>query len=446
MVEPDRKTAVKKKTEPQSEGRRLKGWRCRVISGEETGVEAMIGTVPLMLGASSSCDITLTDATVSRKHAQISLVKDGIQIRDMGSTNGIFYRSSKVESITITSDARIQLGNSEIEIALPKTPPIPASTRFRFGGLIGQSLPMRQIFSVLERAGPTDVTILIEGASGTGKEVAARGIHDHSPRADKPFVVVDCCASTEHLIESHLFGHRAGSFTGATSDRKGAFQEANGGTIFLDELGELPLASQGKLLRALEAQTVQPVGSDRPIQVNVRVIAATNRDLEQMVRERRFRFDLYHRLAVVNIRMPSLVDHVEDIPLLIRHFYEGRGVDSGEISGENLTPLMQYDWPGNVRELRNVLERAWVLSGPNGARFQNLPLLIGGATTEIPPNAIDTTLQFKEAKERWIDYYEKRYISAIFAEHGGNISQAAGHAGINRNHFKKLLIKHEILC
>lgn len=449
LLEPDRITTVKKDGTAPSEAllQRTHRWICRLVSEETHEQSRAVGSTPIVLGADPSCDLVLSDATVSRKHAEIFLAADGIRIRDLGSTNGTFYRSSKVDQITVTGDTEIRLGNTVVEILSDSGPSLPAGERRRFGGLIGESIPMRQIFSLLELVSPTEATVLINGESGTGKEIAARGIHDHSMRAKKPFVVVDCCSSPESLVESHLFGHRAGAFTGAVAERKGAFLEANGGTIFLDELGELPLPAQGKLLRVLEARTVQPVGSDRAVPVDVRVIAATHRDLLQMVREKKFRFDLYHRLAVVSFAMPALRSHIEDIPLLVRHFYEGRGMDPGAVDGENLRALRQYDWPGNVRELRNVLERAWVLSGPDGAPFRNLALFLGRGSG-VPPASlpdIDTHLPFKEAKERWNDLFEARYVAEIYKDAGENISNAAKRADINRNHMRKLLLKHGII-
>jgi DNA-binding NtrC family response regulator len=289
--------------------------------------------------------------------------------------------------------------------------------------------------------------VIIEGESGTGKELAARAIHDHSPRAKKPFVVVDCSATQEQLIDSHLYGHVRGAFTGAVSTRRGAFAEASGGTVFLDEIGELPLATQSKLLRAIEAQTVQPLGSDKSVKVDARVVAATNRNLNQMVEQGTFRFDLYQRLAVVHIQIPPLRERLEDLPALIKHFYEGRGAVPGPIAGENLKKMEAHDWPGNVRELRNVLERAWVLGGTGtmGTQFSLLQPWMQLSGRSQPAGSVDTTLPFKEAKERWNEEFERRYLAAVIRESGGNISRAARQAGINRNHLRKLLEKYGLL-
>ncbi len=422
-----------------------------VMTGLSTQSLAAIGTRPIVLGADGSCDIVLTDATVSRKHAEIQVTADGILVRDLGSTNGTFVRGMRVETAVLTTESSVRLGNANLTVLPCARPMVPASDRRRFGSMIGQSVAMREAFAVFELAAPTEVTVLIEGESGTGKELAASALHDHSPRAKGPFVVVDCSAAHDQLLDSQLFGHKTGAFTGASHERKGAFIEAHGGTLFLDELGELPLLCQAKLLRALEARTVQPLGSDRSVAVDVRVIAATNRDLSAMVEAKQFRFDLFHRLAVVHLRIPPLRERLEDIPLLVRHFYEGRGIDPGEIAGENLRRLECHEWPGNVRELRNALERAFVLSGPHSGKFSALNIMFGslGHTVAQPQGSgnlyIDTTLPFKEAKEAWNDQFERRYIATVWEEHERNISRAAEHSGINRNHFRKLLEKHGLI-
>ncbi|MBT8492456.1 MAG: sigma 54-interacting transcriptional regulator [Deltaproteobacteria bacterium] len=434
--------ATRQRTAPRS-------WVLKLVGPDGEVQQFSVGARPITVGAHRECDIILDDPKVSRKHAQLSAKPDGVVIRDLGSTNGTWWQGSRITEVVVANGSQIRFGATSATVSAGEAPTVPPSKRDRFGGLVGSSLPMRELFAVLELAGPTDATILIEGESGTGKEVAARAIHDHSPRADVPLVVVDCSAISEQLIESHLFGHVKGAFTGASTDRKGAFLEANGGTIFLDEIGELPLSAQTKLLRVLEAQTVQPVGSDRPVSVNTRVLAATHRDLSAMVEHKQFRFDLFYRLAVVHVHIPPLRERPGDLAPLIRHFYEGRGSDPGPVDGPNLETLQGYAWPGNVRELRNVLERAWALSGvPGGGAFRGLRLWMHAsagparASTESP---IDTNLPFKDAKEAWNDQFERRYLSEVFERFGGNITHASEHAGINRRHFRTLLRKHGII-
>jgi DNA-binding NtrC family response regulator len=421
-----------------------RSWVCRVTSGKEEGRTVTVGGRRVLVGADAACDLILSDPTVSRNHVELQASPDGIRVRDLGSTNGTYYQSSRLTEAVLPGGASIRVGEITIQFLASSPVVVPPSNRKRFGGLVGESLLMRELFAVLDLASPTEATILIEGESGTGKELAARAIHDHSHHAQGPFVVLDCSATQETLIESQMFGHCRGAFTGAVSKRNGAFAEANKGTLFLDEVGELPIASQAKLLRAIEAHTISPLGSDQSVNVDVRVIAATNRDLHCMVEQKTFRFDLFQRLAVVYVRIPSLRERLEDLTCLIRNFYEGRSVDPGEVAGENLQKMKQVDWPGNIRELRNVLERAWVLSGEGTPKFQDLRLWFQQTSEASQAEPMDIGLPFKEAKEKWIEKFEQRYIASLFSSCNHNISEAARIAGINRNHFSKLLAKYGI--
>ncbi len=440
---------------------------CRVTSGDRVIEEIALGARPIQIGAARECDLVLSDPQVSRRHAELQLCPEGVRVRDHESTNGTFWQGTRITEAVVPIGAAVRVGGTTLRFLAADAPSVPPSERRRFGGMVGQSLAMRELFAVLELAAPSEATVLVEGESGTGKELAARALHDHSPRARVPLVVVDCSAVSESLLDSQLFGHVRGAFTGAQTDRKGAFVEASGGTVFLDEIGELPLPAQAKLLRVLEARTVQPVGSDRPVAVDTRVVAATHRDLPRMVEEKQFRFDLYYRLAVVHVAIPPLRDRLDDLPELVAHFYEGRGVDPGPIAGENLARLQRYSWPGNVRELRNQLERAWTMAGPGGARFADLALWLGSAGPAglaarglavdalapglpAPPSAavdlaIDASRPFKEAKERWLEVFERRYLEQVFADAERNISRASVRAGINRRHFRNLLRKHGII-
>jgi DNA-binding NtrC family response regulator len=407
-----------------------------------------LGARPVVVGAHASCDLVLADPQVSRRHAELAVLPEGIRIKDLGSTNGTWWQGTRVGELVVPSGATVQFGATPVRIAAAEAPSLPPSEQDHFGAIAGKSVAMRELFAVLEMAAPSEATVLIEGESGTGKELAARAIHDASGRANAPFVVVDCSAITESLFDAHLFGHVRGAFTGADRDRKGAFVEASGGTLFLDELGELPLSAQAKLLRVLEAQTVQPVGADRSVQVDTRVVAATHRDLSRMVAAKQFRFDLFYRLAVVHVALPPLRERLEDLPHLIATFYQRRGTDAGPIDGDNLERMRRHAWPGNVRELRNVLERAWALTGSGGPspRFRELRLWLDPSAA--PPHlseVIDTALPFKEAKERWNDHFERRYVSMVFTSNANNVTRAAEHAGLSRRHFRELLYKHGIV-
>ncbi len=408
--------------------------------------QATIGARPIIVGAHSSCDLVIDDPQVSRRHAEISRLETGLRIRDLGSTNGSFWQSSRLSDVVVPPGSTIRFGNTHVRIVSSDIPVVPPSKRTRFGGLVGHSASMREMFGILELVAPTEVSLLIQGPSGTGKELAARAVHDHSARASGPMVVVDCGAIAENLISSHLFGHVRGAFTGADTERKGAFVEARGGTIFLDEIGELPLAAQATLLRVLEDRTVQPVGSDRRIQIDARIIAATHRNLADMVAQETFRFDLFYRLAVVHVVAPSLAERPDDIAPLVANFYEGRGLDPGPIDGPNLERLRSHSWPGNVRELRNVLERAWALAGTQGARFAALQLwLHGGDALPTHKPTVDIDVPFKEAKEEWVAVFEREYLSQLFNACGGNITHTAQRAGINRRHIRSLLRKHGLV-
>lgn len=411
---------------------------------DQTATKVGLGARPLVIGAHSTCDVVLVDPQVSRRHAELSMAPDGIRLKDLGSTNGTWYQGTRVTEVVVPAGATVKVGNTPLRISGADTMALPPSEHDHFGQMAGLSVAMRELFAVLEMAAPTDATVLIEGESGTGKELAARAIHDASLRKAGPFIVVDCSAIAENLIDSQLFGHVKGAFTGAERERKGAFVEATGGTLFLDELGELPLPAQAKLLRALEAQTVQPVGADRPVKVDTRVVAATHRDLSRMVAAKEFRFDLFYRLAVVHVALPALRDRLEDLPHLIRTFYARRGSDPGPIDGDNLDRMRRYAWPGNIRELRNALERAWALSP--SAMFRELRLWLDASAA--PPSVgevVDTSLGFKEAKERWNDHFERRYVSQVFASAAGNVTRAAEHAGLSRRHFRELLYKHGVI-
>jgi DNA-binding NtrC family response regulator len=408
----------------------------KVTAGSASAEQILVGGREVILGSDPSCEFVLRDPKVSRKHLSLQVVAEGLRVRDLGSTNGTFLDGVRVMDSIAPATSAIRVGDVQLRAFAAPSPTIDPSKRTRFGGLVGESLGMREVFAILERASPTEATVLIQGESGTGKEIAARAIHDHSRRASGPFVVFDCAAASEQLLESQIFGHKKGAFTNSITDRLGAFAAANDGTIFLDEIGELPLPAQMKLLRALESRTVQPLGSDEPVAVDTRLVAATHRDLVSMVDQGAFRADLFHRLAVVHLSVPSLRDHLDDLPCLIRTFYEGTGVDPGPIDGENLDLLARYPWPGNIRELKNTIERAWVMGGVQP--FAQLELTMG-AMAVVQPDIIDIHLPFKEAKERLVASFERRYLAAVMELCGNSIQKAADHAQIHRNHFTKLI-------
>jgi transcriptional regulator with GAF, ATPase, and Fis domain len=418
--------------------------RLLVLSGPDQGKELELERGTYLIGKAPGCALVLTDSAVSRQHLEIRLTESGVVVKDLDSTNGSFFGGAKFSTLTVGAGAIITVGGSELKLTSAERarPAILPSSADRFGRLIGRSLRMREVYAMLERVAQSDVAVLIEGETGTGKELCAEAIHSAGARANKPFVICDLAGISRSLIESELFGHVRGAFTGADRDREGAFAAAHGGTIFIDEVGELELDAQPRLLRALEQRKVKPVGAASWRDVDVRVIAATNRDLREEVRAARFRDDLYHRLAVVRITLPPLRERKEDIPLLVHAFLDGRGI---RVPDETLALLHDYDWPGNVRELKNVIERGVSLMG--GAE-ELVPSLLGlERPIGQPPSAPWATIGtegFREAKERLIAAWERDYVTQLLKRTGGNVSQAAREGGIDRVYLHRLMKKHAI--
>src|SRR5215510_12203775 len=329
---------------------RLRRCRVEVVTGADAGLIRDIEASVIRIGARRGNDVQLTDSKVSGLHCEIRLDDRGYRLRDLDSTNGTYVSQLRINVVYIQPGAQIALGG----------------TRLRFeplGSMIGRSVKMRELFARLEKLARTDTTVLITGETGAGKELVAEALHDHSPREKGPFVVLDCGSIPPNLIESELFGHERGAFTGAAASYAGAFERAHGGTVFLDEIGELPLGMQPKLLRVLERKEVRRVGAAKAIEVDIRVVAATNRDLGVEVNRGRFREDLYYRLAVARVHVPPLRERKDDLPLLIEHILATTpNGETASIAQETIDLMMKHDWPGNVRELRNVIERAVLLS------------------------------------------------------------------------------------
>jgi transcriptional regulator with GAF, ATPase, and Fis domain len=362
---------------------RLSRFSLTVISGQEESRVFEFDDGPVRIGTlPDECAVTLRDELVSRRHCQIVRDGDTYLLQDLQSTNGTFVWGVRVREVYLTPGTEFTVGETRIQFAaVSEAVKITPTAQPRLGSAVGSSVQMREIFSVIEKLAHTDTTVVIEGETGTGKDVVARTIHETSRRAKRPFVVFDCSAVPEHLIESELFGHEKGSFTGAIMAREGLFELASGGTIFLDELGELSLDLQPKLLRVLENRQIRRVGSSRTTTIDVRVIAATNRRLDDEVREGRFREDLFYRLSVVRIFLPPLRERLMDIPLLVEHFLStapfNRGAD-GKQRALSLDPqvydaLSRHAWPGNVRELLNVLERACSFTSGPTITLDDLP-------------------------------------------------------------------------
>ncbi len=347
--------------DPRTGTLRARRYRVTLVSGEESGYSLQLEG-PLTLGTSLDAGLPLKDATVSRYHLELLPRGDGVHVRDLGSTNGTYLGGLRLSDAVIEEEVTLTVGMTRLKISVDEEDLGRPPALTTFGSVIGRSPPMQQLFGVLSRVAPTDSTILLRGETGTGKELIARAIHQASTRRAAPFVVVDCASVAPTLIESEFFGHVKGAFTGAVSDRDGAFLSANGGTVFLDEIGELPLELQPKLLRVLEAGTVRRVGDDHSRSVDVRVIAASHRDLERAVTDNTFRRDLFFRLCVVPVEIPALRSRREDIGALAHHFAE-RALRGVRLPQRFLQALEQRHWAGNVRELRNVVERAIAIYG-----------------------------------------------------------------------------------
>ncbi len=418
-----------------------------VVSGPDEGREVPLeGTVEI--GADAACGLTLQDSAVSRRHAQVTSAAGRVTVKDTGSRNGVFICGVRVKEAVLSLGAVLTIGKSAITIQ-PRwyRREVAPSTHREFGELLGESVAMREIFAILERVADTEVPLLVEGESGTGKELVARSVHKASRRATKPYVVFDCGSVPADLAESELFGHKKGAFSGATSDRAGAFQRAHEGTLCLDELGELPLELQPKLLRALESGEIKPVGDDTTRKVDVRIIASTNRDLHAEVSRGRFRSDVLYRLDVVKIRMPPLRQRPEDIPALLARLLEGKLPPEDAIAGENLGVLTGYAWPGNVRELRNTLARAVALANRPGqplASFKDLVFNLGPASSapatigsEFP--GVSVPLPYKTAKAQLLLGFDRAYTAALLERHNNNVQQAAAAAELSRKHLYELM-------
>jgi transcriptional regulator with GAF, ATPase, and Fis domain len=412
-----------------------------VLSGASKGLSRVLGE-GLRIGKAPDNDLVLSDDTVSRHHCELARTAEGVRVRDLGSTNGTRVQGARVTEAVVPPGTVLKVG--EVEIVLrpgARNVEVMPSDKTHFGSALGQSLAMRTIFGVLERIAPTDATVLLEGETGTGKDVLARAIWSESARAQGPFVVVDCGAVSYSLIESELFGHERGAFTGAVAARQGAFELAEGGTVFLDEIGELPLDVQPKLLRVLETREYRRVGGNRLMRTDVRVVAATKRNLHREVQAGKFREDLYFRLAVVPITVPALRGRRDDIPMLVEHILKsgGGGLAVGE---ETMQTLVAHDWPGNVRELRNVLERAVYLARATGQGELSLVSLPMSGSGGGDVFHFDASRSYRETRARYDAEFERRYVKWLLGRHAGNVSAAARDAKMDRKHLHDMAKKH----
>ncbi|MCC6747209.1 MAG: sigma 54-interacting transcriptional regulator [Deltaproteobacteria bacterium] len=462
-----------------------------VVSGPDRGASCAVELERITVGTAKDNDLVLSDAGVSRRHLQLQVHDTGYLVRDLDSTNGTFHRGARVREVLLGLGAELRLADTVLRLEPGEQLSKGLGPRQSFGRLVGSSPAMQKLYGVLARVAPSDVTVLIQGETGSGKELVAEEIHRNSPRHAESYVVVDCGALPGNLIESELFGHERGAFTGAVSDRAGAFERANGGTVFLDEIGELPLELQTRLLRVLDARTVKRLGSNVSRKIDVRLVAATNRELGEEVKRGAFRRDLYYRLAVVRLEVPPLRKRPEDLPLLARHFLLQAGAADPDavLTPELLEVLRSRRFRGNVRELRNLVERAIMIA--DGA---DLELGSVQSISEIPeeeaeevadepapasrstppplPRALSVRAtapevvlpgrpvlptegwlartipedllgrEYRDAKQLLLHQFETLYLGRLVERHGQNISAIAREAGLDRHMMRRLLRKH----
>ncbi len=412
------------------------------IARMSDGTEVTIDVDPVVVGRDEGAQIRLSDPEVSAAHCELRAVNEGVLVRDLGSTNGTFVAGLRVREGVITTRSELIVGQSRITIEPTAKQRVDVGFSDRFFDLVGSSPRMRRVFGVLEKVARTPLSILILGETGTGKEVVARSVHLASERKDGPFVVVDCGSIPQSLAESLLFGHEKGAFTGATERRKGALAEAHGGTLFLDELGELPIDLQPKLLRALAERQVKRVGGSSFEPIDVRVLAATRRDLSAEMNAGRFRSDLYFRIAQVRIELPPLRERLDDLPMLVEEVCKrcGREEASGVVLDWIERRLGTYDWPGNVRELVNVVQVA--------ATLADTPEAIDDVLTLARDSVVDAPQRpqtaFAEAKRRAIAAFEREYFTQLARAAKGNVSEMARQSGMERHHVRAYLRKYGI--
>lgn len=417
---------------------KLPALEVRLRRDQETVTAAPLELRPLVIGSGSDCDLITPDRSVSRRHCSVQLLPDGVLVRDFGSKNGTLIRGVLIREALLPLNEEAVIGHSSFEIAQSgQETTVALSDGASFGGVLGASVIMRSVFAKLQAAAKTDETVLLLGETGTGKGSLACAIHDQSPRRAGPFVTLDCGAVPADLMEDELFGHVKGAFTGATADRPGLLLTANGGTMFLDEVGELPTALQTKLLRVMDTREFWPLGGKQTMRVDVRFIGATHRNLKTRMASSEFRADLYFRLAVLEVHVPPLRERRSDVLLLIQHF-------SGELDPPRklsdwpphvLELLQSYAWPGNVRELKNAVVRFAILPDMAAAGMPG--------TGAAAPDASWLDLPLKSARQEAITDFERRYLLHKLSENAGNVTAAAKAMGVSRQLVHRMLARYE---
>jgi len=413
-----------------------------VEAGPDRGRSFELDKAVVRIGSGDQADVRLTDRAVSRLHCELTIDGATLRLRDLGSKNGTWVGKCRIYEADVAAGTQVRVGETTLVLGVEKRPTRKAVWQGgdHYGSLFGASPAMHRLYLMLERLAASREPVLVRGESGTGKELVARALHERGPRPDGPFVIVDGGALSRTLAEAELFGHARGAFTGAATARAGALERAHGGTLFIDEIGELPLELQPTLLRFLEEGTVQRLGESARKHVEVRVVAATHRPLERMMNEGTFREDLYHRLAVVELRVPPLRDRLADVPLIARAILAELAPNDAELAAtveRALAERARHRWSGNVRELRNLVRRIVALGEADG-----LPIVASPDAPGDTPEPPRVDLPMAEAKQRWIEIFERRYLERLLAETGGNVSEAARRSDVDRGHLGKLVARY----
>jgi two-component system, NtrC family, response regulator HydG len=436
-------TAVAPRRDPASTV--TTSFRVTVVEGPDAGrTFTLDGALPspMLIGQSPSCEVRLSDRHASRRHAALDVVGSRAHLVDLGSTNGTLVNDVSIVDAYLHGGETVRIGETALRVEREREGAVIAlSNAAGFGRVVGASPEMRRLYPLCEKLASLNIPLVIEGETGTGKELLAESIHEQGPRAAGPFVVFDCTAVPPGLVESELFGHERGAFTGAVATRKGVFELAHGGTLLIDEIGDLEPTLQPKLLRAVERGEARRVGGDRPIRVDVRLLCATRRDLDREVQAGRFRDDLFHRLAVTRIELPPLRRRRGDVPVLARAIAGQLGATEDALPERVLLRWEDYAWPGNVRELRNAVARYLALGesgfGQDGTHARDVPeerLGGQGALEQV----LSMGLPFRVARGRVLAEFERGYLERVLAEHGGNVLRAAAASGIARRHLQRV--------
>jgi DNA-binding NtrC family response regulator len=414
--------------------------RVEVTVGPDLGLALIVdGTEPgpILIGTSPACSLRLTDRTVSRRHATLGLERTRVLVTDLSSRNGTFVDGVRILGAHVLPGQTMTLGGTTL--TLSEAVPVrrgQLSSAVRFGQLLGASTEMRRLYPLCQRLAASNIPIIIEGETGTGKELLAESLHEEGPRRDGPFVVFDCTTVPPALMESELFGHERGAFTSATSSRDGVFVRAHGGTLLIDEIGDLALPLQAKLLRAVDRSEVTPLGGGHAKRVDVRLLAATRRNLDNEVQAGRFRDDLYHRLAVGRIELPPLRERKGDVLVLARHFLQAMGAAEQSLPPELAARWQAHDYPGNVRELHNTVARYLALGDlADSPRPRSLdpPARRDASIREI----VELDLPLREARELAVSSFLTQYVERSLRKHG-SVEQAAAASGVGRRYFQML--------